>query len=170
MNRKLLALLCILFCIYLDSMFFARINILGIRPDAMLATVVSFAVHTGSAAGAGLGVAGGLIIDLLFGRNIGLYGAIYLCAGFGAGYFYKKFYADNVIIPAASAAVLGVVKELLLALIVRLGGARYSFLNVFLRFILPSALLTGLLCALFHALLKPLTVPQIQRRQVVLRR
>ncbi|HPY36948.1 MAG TPA: rod shape-determining protein MreD [Clostridia bacterium] len=170
MNRKLLGLLCILVCIYLDSVFFARINILGIRPDAMLAAVVSFAVHTGSAAGAGLGAAGGLLLDVLFGRSLGLYTAIYLCAGFGAGYFYKKFYADNVIIPAAFAAALGVVKELLLALIVRLGGVSYSFLNVLGRYILPSALLSGLLCALFHVILKPLTMPQIKRRQVVLRR
>lgn len=165
MNKKLTALFTILLCMLLDSIVFARVNLFDIRPDAMLAATVSFAVLTGSGSGAVFGLCGGLLMDALFGRSLGLYAALYLIAGLCAGYFYKKFYADNLVVPAAAAAAAGFFKDIALAFVVFVGGARFGFAGIAIRYILPCAILTGLLCALLHLVLKPQLTRQVKRRQ-----
>lgn len=165
MNKKLTAFVAILLCMYLDSIVFARINLFEIRPDAMLAATVSFAVLTGSFSGAAFGAAGGLLMDTLFGRSLGLYAILYMIAGMTAGYFFKKFYADNLIVPAAAAAAAGFVKDLILAFLVFAGGARFGFAGILIRYIVPSALMTGLFCTLIHPVLKPALLTQVKRRQ-----
>lgn len=164
MNRKLTALVAILLCMFLDSIVFARINLFEIRPDAMLAATISYAILTGSFSGAVFGAAGGLLMDTLFGRSLGLYAMLYLIAGITAGYFYKKFYADNLIIPAAAAAAAGFIKDLILAFLVFVGGARFGFAGILIRYIVPSALMTGLFCTLVHLVLKPALLTQVKRR------
>ena len=165
MNKKLTALVTILLCMYLDSIVFARINLLDIRPDAMLAATVSFAILTGSFSGAVFGAAGGLLMDTLFGRSFGLYGMVYMTAGLISGYFYKKFYADNLIVPAAAASAAGLFKDILLAFIVFAGGARFDFVRILVGYILPSAMMTGALGMLMQMILKPQLQRQVKRRQ-----
>ncbi len=165
MNKKLTAFVAMLVCIQLDSVVFARLNLFDIRPDAMLAAAVSFGILQGSMFGAVYGAIGGLIVDLFFGTSLGLYGSLYLMAGLAAGVFYKKFYADNLIVPAAAAAVAGFAKDLILALIKAAGGAQFPFVGILLRYILPCAILTGVLCALMHIALKPQLARQVKRRQ-----
>ncbi len=165
MNKKLTAFLTMLICIQLDSVVFARINLLDIRPDAMLGAAVSFGILQGPIFGAVYGLIGGLIMDLFFGTSLGLYGALYLIAGLSAGFFYKKFYSDNLIVPAAAAAVAGFVKDFVIAVIRAAGGAQFPFAGILIRYILPSAVLTGVLCALMHIVLKPLLARQVKRRQ-----
>ncbi len=164
MNKKLTALFTILLCMYLDSIVFARINLFDIRPDAMLAATVSFAVLTGSFSGGVFGAAGGLLMDTLFGRNLGLYAMLYMIAGVAAGYFYKKFYADNLIVPATAAATAGLMKDLTLSFLVFAGGTRFQFGGILIRYIVPSALMTGLFCTLLHIVLKPALLTQVKRR------
>lgn len=165
MNKKFVALITILLCMYLDSIVFTRIHLFDIRPDAMLAATVSFAVITGSLSGAVFGAAGGFLMDVLFGRSLGLYAALYMIAGLCAGFFYKKFYADNLIVPAAAAAIAGFVKDFILALILVIGGAKFSFAGILLRYILPCAVLSGMLCGMMRLTLKPLLERQVKRRQ-----
>lgn len=155
----------ILFCVYFDSIFFAKLNIAGIRPDMMLAFIVSFTILEGPMMGALLGAAGGLLMDILFGRALGVYAAIYMVAAVGASVFYGKFYADNVIIPAVTAVIAGIVKDLLMAFIVFAMGTKYVFGGVFVQYILPCALFTGAACLLIHLLLKPMVARQVSKRR-----
>ncbi|HWR23009.1 MAG TPA: rod shape-determining protein MreD [Feifaniaceae bacterium] len=165
MNKKLTAFVTMLVCMHLDSVVFARLNLFDIRPDAMLAAAVSFGILQGPMFGAVYGAVGGLLMDLFFGTGLGLYGALYLSAGLAAGFFYKKFYADNLIVPAAAAAAAGFLKDFMLALLKAAGGARFPFAGILLRYVLPCAILTGVLCALTHIVLKPLLARQVKRRQ-----
>lgn len=163
MNKKIIAAVTILVCIYLDSVLFAQVNLYDIRPDAMLAATVSIAVLMGGSFGAVFGGIGGILMDILVGRFLGLSAALYLAAGMASGFFYRKYYADNALIPAAAAAGLGLGKELFLSAVVLLGGAKYTYLTLLTRYILPCAVLTGLLCTLMHLALKPLMLRQIKR-------
>ncbi len=165
MNKKLTALVAMIVCMQLDSIVFTRLNLFDIRPDAMLAAAVSFGILQGPMFGAVYGAVGGLVMDLFFGTSLGLYGALYLVAGLCAGFFYKKFYADNLIVPAAAAAAAGFAKDLILAIIKAASGAQFPFAGVFLRYILPCAILTGVLCALMHIAFKPQLARQVKRRQ-----
>lgn len=164
--KKLIIAISLLLCVYFDSIFFVRINIWGVRPDMMLAIVVSYGVLLGSLQGALIGGIGGLFMDIMFGRYLGLNALMYLAAGFCAGLFYQKFYADNIIIPAATATVASFVKDLMYALIVWVTGVQYGFGWMLIQYIIPCAIFTGGMCALAHLLLKPLMERQVKRRHV----
>lgn len=153
----------LLVALYLDSFLFARFHVLGVRPDCLLALLVSLGVLLGQGEGLFLGLAAGLLSDVLFGRAIGLGAAAYMLAGLAGGIFYKKFYADNIVIPAATAAVCAFGKEHLMALSVRLLGGTFSYFEMVFTYILPCALATGLFCALTHLLMKPTLQRQIRK-------
>ena len=87
----------------------------------------------------------------------------YMLAGVAGGLFYKKFYADNIVIPAATAAVCALGKEHLMAVSVRLLGGTFSYFEMFFTYILPCTLATGLFCALTHLLMKPTLQRQIRK-------
>lgn len=163
MNRKITATITMLICIYLDCIFFARVHFMDIRPDAMLAATISFAVLSGSVPGAVFGAVGGLLLDILAGRYVGLSAALYLLCGLAGGFFYKKFYADNIIVPALTAAACGLGKDLVLSLVALIAGARYAYGSILARVVLPSALLTGAFCILIHLILKPILARQVKR-------
>ncbi len=153
----------ILFGIYLDSFLFARFNILDIRPDAMMALMVSLGVLLGQREGLFIGLLSGLLTDLLYSRIIGLGAIAYMLAGAAGGIFYKKFYADNIVIPAVTAALCSFAKEHLMALSVLLLGGRFRFFEMFFTYMLPCALVTGAFCALIHLALKPVLQRQIRK-------
>lgn len=163
MNRKITAAILLLLCICLDSIFFTRVHFMDIRPDAMLAATVSFAVLSGSVSGAVFGLVGGLLLDILVGRYVGLSAALYLLCGLAGGFFYKKFYADNIVVPAVTAAACGLLKDIILSVVALLAGARYAYTSILVRVVLPSALLTGVLCILIHLVLKPVLARQVKR-------
>ena len=86
-----------------------------------------------------------------------------MLAGVAGGLFYKKFYADYIVIPAATAAICAFGKEHLMALSVRLLGGTFSYFEMFFAYILPCALVTGLFCALTHLVMKPTLQRQIRK-------
>lgn len=148
---------------YLDSFLFARLHIFGIRPDCLLALLVSLGVLLGQGEGLVLGLGAGLLTDVLFGRAIGLGAIAYMLAGVAGGFFYKKYYADNIVIPAATAAVCALGKEHVMALSVRMLGGAFSYFEMLFTYILPCTLATGLFCALTHLLMKPTLQRQIRK-------
>lgn len=164
MIRRITPVVAVLICLYLDTIFFPRVNLIGMRPDAMLALTVSYAVCTGYLPGAILAVAGGLASDLIGGTAFGLNAALYLLAALAGGFFYKKFYADNVVVPAVTAIACGFFKDITVGLIRLIGGGNMEFGGLLVKYILPSALMSGLLCVLFHLALKPLVARQIKRQ------
>ncbi len=150
MTRRILPYIAVIVAMYFDSIFFDSVHIFGVRPDVMLAFTVSFSVLSGMIPGALMGLFGGLIMDIMFGRMIGLNAMLYFTAGIAGGYFFGKFYADNVVIPTVTAMAASVLKDLVYALAAALLGAQYSFGWMFALYIIPAALFTGLVCMLVH--------------------
>lgn len=79
----------LLVALYLDSFLFARFHLFGIRPDCLLALLVSLGVLLGQSDGLILGLVAGLLSDVLFGRAIGLGAVAYMLAGVAGGFFIK---------------------------------------------------------------------------------
>lgn len=165
MSRRIVSVVAMLICIYLDSIFFPQVNLYDIRPDAMLAVTVSLGILAGSAYAATYGAIGGLLMDIVFGRFVGLSALLYLIIGLAAGFFYKKFYADNSVVPAATAAAAGFFKDFVFLLVLTFGGAKLGFGALLIRYVLPSALMSSLLCIIVHWPLKPLMERQVKRSQ-----
>ena len=148
--------------LYLDSMFFARVNISGIRPDAIMALTASLGVLLGMKKGALFGLIMGLIADVLYSPMVGLSAMGYMFAGLLGGAFYQKYYADNIIIPALVAAVGAIFKECVMAAACAAGGAKFGFFTVLGTYILPCALLSAAVCMLTHALMRRALAGQLK--------
>lgn len=162
MRRTAIVIAAIL-CIYLDSVFFANVTFWGARPNMLLALVVSLGVLLGQISAATVGLAAGVIVDLLFNKAIGLSAISYIIAGYIGGFFYKKFYADNVIVPAVTAAVCELVRQHIFLLAALIGGSKFNYTLMFLTYYLPCSVLTGGICILLHLVMKPLLRERINK-------
>lgn len=160
--RRFALPLAFLIGIYLDSILFCRLNIGGIRPDALLVVIVSAGVLLGSVKAGIMGVGIGLFMDVLFGSCIGLNAIAYMVAGVTGGLFYQKFYADNVVVPAMVAAVSALLKEHIMMLAVRISGGTFSYFEMLGAYVLPCMLLTVALTMPVHVVLKRALARQVR--------
>lgn len=159
--RKWLLAVTIVVVFYLDNVLLTSLPLRGLRPDLTLAFVVSLGVLTGSVPAAAVGFGMGLLADILFNKIVGLTSLAYMLSGAAAGLFYRKFYADNLIIPTAAAVVCSFIKEHIFMLAAALRGSRPPYFRTLISFIVPCLILTGAFCVLMHlyckhALFKPL--------------
>ena len=160
--RRLYIVVAMAVGLYLDSVFFAKVNISGIRPDVLMAMAASLGVLLGMKNGAIIGLCTGLIADILLSPRIGLSAMGYMFAGWIGGIFYQKYYADNIIIPALVALAGAIFKECVMAVASALSGARFSFFAVLGTYIIPCALLSAAVCMLFHAIMRRALASQLK--------
>ena len=167
--RRLYLTIAVAVGMYLDSIFFARVNLNGIRPDALLALVAGMSLLLGSKKGAIFGLVVGLVADVLYARMVGLSAIGYMVCGAAGGFFYQKYYADNLFFPALIAAAGALFKEHVMALAARLSGADFSYFHVLGSYILPCMLMTVALSIPVHALMKRLYAGQIRTEKRAMR-
>ena len=165
--RKWLIVLSLLIAFYLDTMFFNFINLYGIRPDVTIAVVVSLGVLAGSGPAAAAGFAVGLLTDILFNKMVGLSAIAYMLSGFAGGLFYRKFFADNIIIPTATCLVCFFVKEHLFLFTSLIAGAKPPYFMTLIAYILPSLLLTGGVSVLIHLFFKKTLYRRLWRNEAI---
>ncbi len=160
--RRLYIVMAAAVGLYLNSVLFARVNISGIRPDAIIALTASLGVLLGMKKGALFGLITGLVADVLFSPMVGLSAMGYMFTGLVGGAFYQKYYADNIIIPALVAAVGAIFKECVMAAACAIGGAAFGFFAVLGTYILPCALLSAVMCMPVHALMRRALAGQLK--------
>ena len=94
--HRLYVSLSLVFAIFMDSVIFARFSILGVVPDCVLAVVVCVGILLGASDAAFAGCAAGIVIDVFFGKAVGVNAMAYMLSGMIGGIFYKKYFADNI--------------------------------------------------------------------------
>lgn len=160
--RKYVIAIAFVLAFILDLMVFNSINFFGLSPDMTMAVVVALATIIGAPIPAAVGIGMGILTDILFNINIGLNSVCLLIGALAGGVFYKKYYADNPIVPALTAAAAVFVKEHIMIIASAVMGRNLSsYLLILLSHVLPSMLITAGLCALAHlalraTLIKPL--------------
>lgn len=160
--RRFVIPIAILIGIYMDSIFFNMVNISGVRPDVLLAIIASLGVLGGSRKAGIIGLCVGLFMDVFFNKYVGLTAISYMLTGVVGGFFFQKFYADNLVIPSAVAGAMAFVKDNIMALSHTIGGVNYDYLNIMLAYILPCALFTAAVCIPIHIILKRATARQVR--------
>lgn len=98
---RLYAAISIIIGMYLDSVLFAKVNIAGVVPDCVLVVIVCMGIQLGATEAAAVGCAAGLVIDILFGKAVGINAIAYMVAGSVGGIFYKKYFAGQYDYPGA---------------------------------------------------------------------
>ncbi len=161
---RLYAAISIIIGMYLDSVLFAKVNIAGVVPDCVLVVIVCMGIQLGATEAAAVGCAAGLVIDILFGKAVGINAIAYMVAGSVGGILYKKYFADNMIIPVLTVGVCAFLKENLMAILTRMVGGRFSYFGMLITYMVPSALMSAALCIPVHALLKPRLMLSAKKR------
>jgi len=162
--KKLLFPLLFLAAYYLDSVFFSHVSLFGAKPDMLMAALVCMAILLGGMQAGMLGAFLGLLMDILLNPILGISSIGYIVAAAISGLFYQKFYADNVIVPAAAAAGCSFLKLHIEALAAALQGARIQYWLSLPAYILPCALLTGLAAMPLFLLMRYSAEEQIRLR------
>ena len=139
----------------LDSVIFAKVNIFGIVPDCVLAAVVCMGILLGTTDAALAGCLAGIVIDVLFGKAVGISSLAYMLAGMIGGIFYKKYFADNIFIPVATAAICAFFKENFMAVVTAFMGGSFNYFEMLATYIIPSSLMTAAICLPVYLYLKP---------------
>lgn len=96
--RYIIYLFILIFAMVFQSTFFEYIQLVDIKPNLMLITIVSFAYIRGEKEGGIIGFTGGLLQDCFFGLYVGSNTFIYSVIGYICGNICKGFYKENFFI------------------------------------------------------------------------
>lgn len=99
MKRILVYLIEIIICYVFQSSMFHYLEMADVMPNLIIILVVSTAYMSGKLHGTLVGFFSGLLVDIMFGRVIGLYALLYLIIGYLFGFVNKFFSDDDYILP-----------------------------------------------------------------------
>lgn len=153
--KKWIAPTVIFIAVLLDFTVLGSSGIRSAAPDCLVAVFVSLALAVGTPPMVITGIILGLAIDAVANTFIGGTALSLTLAAAVGGCFHGKFYADNVIVPGVLSAVFIFVRESGMYLVCRIMGRNLAGFGEFLlAHILPSAVLTALICAFTYFLIR----------------
>ena len=94
-----IAVLCTLAVVnvILESTLFQYIRIYNVKPDFSIMIIVAYAIMRGSSYGAFTGLGIGLLIDMLYGKTIGINALSYMVTGYIIGQAHDNVFKDSFI-------------------------------------------------------------------------
>lgn len=85
--------------IIIESTILPFFKIRGATPDIVLITIISMGLIYGKKEGSILGLIGGLLSDIIFGKGFGLHSLPFMLIGYLMGLVSERVYKENRIIP-----------------------------------------------------------------------
>ena len=83
--------------VILESTLFQYTRIYGVKPDFSIMIIVAYAIIRGSSYGAFTGLGIGLLVDMLYGRAIGINALSYMITGYIIGQAHENVFKDSFI-------------------------------------------------------------------------
>lgn len=105
-----------------QTAWLSRIEIWGAILDPLLPIAVAVGILRGATSGAVVGLAGGLLQDLLSGGPLGVNGLTKLVVGFASGLFERSIYIENPLLPAVATFAGTLLSEILLVVVGQVTG------------------------------------------------
>jgi len=105
-----------------QAAWLARVQISGAILDPLLPIAVAVGILRGADSGAVVGLAGGLLQDLLSGGPLGVNGLTKLVVGFASGLFERSIYIENPLLPAVATFAGTLLNEVLLVVVGQVTG------------------------------------------------
>jgi rod shape-determining protein MreD len=134
----------------MQSVVSTYLSISGITPDFLLAIVVSYGLLFGWEVGLAGGVIGGLLIDLIAGRYIGLHVLAYGTVGVVAGLVEGRVFKDNILLAPIGGFTGSIVSQVIIVFCFWFFGLELSPLGVLRLTMLPAALYDMVLTILVY--------------------
>lgn len=123
----------------------ADLRPMGLVPDLVLVVVIVTTLVRGAGWGGGLGMAAGLILDVLSGELIGLGAATKMLTGILVGKAFRGLFPENYIVPALAVFSATLVDQTLYGLGARTFGVPIQLLAAMWEVVLPLAILNSLI-------------------------
>ncbi len=137
----------------LQSTLFQYITIAGIKPNTAILIIVCYAILRGDVEGAIAGFFAGLLQDMFFGYNLGLFALLGALTGFVCGKPFKDFFRENYLLPVVLTVLSMLAYELMFYVTSFLLAGRTEFSYYFNRVILPETIYTTLLSLLMYRII-----------------
>jgi rod shape-determining protein MreD len=126
---------------------------LAYQPDPLLVLVISLSILLGEKRGSLVGLAAGLLQDILFGPALGLYGLSKAATAFLAGFAAREIYKDQIIGPLILTFILTVMHEFMVFAMINL----FFYVNTSWEFFASPLLLKSFGNIAFLFILYPVT-------------
>ena len=143
MKKGLAVGLALLVCFLIQTGVLPALGESSIAPDLILVVLIPAAVLWKAVPVAFMGAAVGVVIDVLFGRGIGLYAIPYLVFPWVIGVYGRQFFHENALIPAILAGVCHLLSQVFTALAIYLGRMELAITGELLLRTLASVLFTA---------------------------
>jgi len=85
--------------VILESTLFQYTRIYGVKPDFSIIIIVAYAIIRGGSYGTFIGLGTGLLVDMLYGRAIGINALSYMVTGYIIGQAHENVFKDSFIPP-----------------------------------------------------------------------
>lgn len=99
MKRRIITILFIFICFFLQGSLFQHLTFAGIRPNLLVIVTASFGFMRGQKEGMFVGVLSGLLADLFWGYALGFNILLFAVIGYLNGMFERLFYDDDIKLP-----------------------------------------------------------------------
>ncbi len=83
--------------IILESTLFQYTRVYGVKPDFAIMIIVAYAIMRGRGYGAFIGLGAGFLIDIMYGRTIGINAMSYMITGYIIGQAHENVFKDSFI-------------------------------------------------------------------------
>lgn len=120
--------------------FFELIAIAGVKPDLLLVLIVFSALLDGPITGLKMGLAIGLLQDMVTGKYFGLYALSGMAIGYLVGLVETRIFKENYLVPVVVLFIGTIFHEFLYLLLGNLAGQRVQWAAGWWGVILPLAL------------------------------
>jgi rod shape-determining protein MreD len=144
----------VLLNVILEATLFQFLRIEGIKPDFVIILVISYAILEGGAYSSAIGLASGLLIDILYGRVLGVNAFSYMITGYLLGQAHENVFKDSILPPALFNFVAVIVYQHIYYLIMYLAGNLLhdgvSYGYILFTLILPQGVYNAVLGAILY--------------------
>lgn len=140
-----IAVICVLTVlnVILESTLFQYTRIYDIKPDFSIMIIVAYAIMRGSSYGAFIGLGTGLLIDMLYGKTIGINALSYMVTGYIVGQAHENVFKDSFIPPFIFNFVSVIMFQHLFMLLSyfsnNIASTGFSYVHTLLKVIIPQA-------------------------------
>ncbi len=137
--RYLIITVLFFFSLVLQSTLFPHLTVAGAKPDLVLIFIILYALMHGPKEGALVGLAGGLLQDLMFGQYLGMNALAKLSVGYGFGVLERRIYKESLLIPIAALFLGTFLNETVLYLLGLAGSGQINYFTYAGKVILATA-------------------------------
>ncbi|MGB7605185.1 MAG: rod shape-determining protein MreD [Lutisporaceae bacterium] len=160
----------VLLNIILEATLFQFLRIADVKPDFIIIMIIAYAILEGGAYSAVIGLASGLLIDILFGRVLGVNAFSYMITGYLFGQAHDNVFRDSILPPALfNFATVIIYQHLYFFLMYMTGNLLhegFSYMHILLGMIIPQSLYNTILGAIMYRFYLHLSEKDFMQRRL----